>query len=157
LPASVTAESGIDALCQAIEAYWSVKHNSTSDKYAISSIKSILQSLEDSVLKSTKKSRDKMALGSLSGGLAFSNTQTTICHSLSYPMTVNWKIVHGQATSITLPVFIEKIFPLLGKRKLSILKAMNVKNEKQAAIKIKKLIKSIGLKIKLSELKIKKN
>jgi alcohol dehydrogenase class IV len=96
-----------------------------------------------------------MALGSLLGGLALSNTRTTICHSVSYPMTIHWGIPHGQATSITLPLFIEYTFPVLPKAKLlKILKAMNVSSIESASKRVKKLMINIGLKTRLSELGI---
>ncbi len=88
LPAKVTAESGIDAICQSIEAYWNINHNPISDNYALKSIKLIISNLEKAVISGNKKYRDQMMLGSLLGGLSFSNTQTTICHAISYPITI---------------------------------------------------------------------
>lgn len=156
-PKYVTATAGIDALCQAIEAYWNVKHNPISDRYALESIETIIGNLEKAVNKPSKTVRDKMAWGSLMGGLAFSNTATTICHSVSYPITAHWNIAHGQATSITLPMFIEYTFPVLEKNRLSkILKAVKASNTRDAADKIRRLMKKIGLKTKLSDLGIPK-
>ena len=154
-PKYITATSGIDALCQAIECYWNNNHNSVSDTHALKSIETILESLERAVNNPNEDVRNKMAWGSLKGGLAFSNTGTTICHAVSYPMTIHWGVAHGQATSITLPMFIENIFPIIPEeRKRNILKAMGVKESKQASEKVKKLIEKIGLKTKLSELGI---
>ena len=156
-PSYITATSGIDALCQSIEAYWNVNHNPTSDKYALQAITTILESLENAVNRPSKQSRDNMAWGSLLGGLAFSNTATTICHSVSYPITANFGVAHGQATSITLPMFIDYTFPVLEKNRLfEILKAIKVQKTQKAADKIRKLMKAIGLKTKLSELGIKR-
>lgn len=157
-PPYVTATSGIDALCQAIEAYWNVHNNPISDKYALESIKTIIENLEHAVNNPSKQSRNNMAWGSLMGGLAFSNTATTICHSVSYPITAHFGIAHGQATSITLPMFIEYMFPVLSKNRISkILNAMKIRETKEAVYKIKKLMKSIGLKTKLSDLNIPRN
>lgn len=154
-PEYITATAGIDALCQSIEAYWNVNDNPTSDAYAIKSINAILNNLSLAVNQPTALTRDNMAWGSLNGGLAFSNTATTICHAVSYPLTSHWGVSHGQATSITLPLFIEYTFPVLADQKRkTILKAMNAKDEKDAAENIRKLMRSIGLKTKLSELSI---
>ena len=99
-----------------------------------------------------------MMLGSLLGGLSFSNTQTTICHAISYPITIHWNINHGQATSITLPLFIKQIFPLLPKSRLKkLLHILEANNHSDASSKIETLMSNIGLKTKLSELGIKKN
>lgn len=154
-PKYITATAGIDALCQAIEAYWNVKHNPVSDKYALESVQAILASLNKAVNNPDKESRDKVAWGSLTGGLAFSNTATTICHAISYPITSHWGVAHGQATSLTLPIFIEYILPILEVEKRGkLFKAMGVKAEKEAAEKIRSLMKGIGLKTHLSELGI---
>lgn len=157
LPQNLTAEPGIDALCQSIEAYWSIYSNHISDKYALESIDVILKNLSQAVNNPNRKLRDCMAWGSLLGGLAFSNTRTTICHSVSYPMTIHWGIPHGQAVAVTMPSFIEYTFPVLSKGKLSkILDVMQVKSPKEAAKKVRKLMVGIGLKTKLSELGIPK-
>lgn len=153
LPSSVTAESGIDALCQAVEAYWNVHHNETSDKYALQAIEVIRTNLATAVQKPTKHVRDQMAWGSLLGGLAFSNTQTTICHAVSYPMTIHWGIPHGQATAITLPLFMRYTVATIDqKRREKLLKAFGVVSEEKAAYDIEVLIRAIGLKTKLSHL-----
>lgn len=156
-PKEVTATAGIDAMVQAIESYWNVKHNPVSDKYALDSVGVIFTSLEKAVNRPDEEVRDEMAWGSLCGGLSFSNNSTTLCHSVSYPMTSHWGIVHGQATSITLPSFIKYSFDMLGKREKPLLKAMGVGNRKEAADKVRSLMKSVGLKTRLSELGIPKD
>jgi len=156
LPPKITAETGIDALAQAIEAYWSVNHNSVSDKYALEAIGIALGNLEKAVNRPDKKSRDKMAKAALLAGLAFSNTQTTICHALSYPMTAYWNIPHGQAVAISLPAFIEYTLPVLGEREKVLLQVLKTANEKEAARKVRLLMEKIGLATRLSQLGIKK-
>lgn len=157
LSPKVTAESGIDALCQAIESYWNVSHNKISDVYALHAIKVIIKSLDSAVNNPNPKIREAMAWGSLCGGLAFSNTKTTICHAISYPLTAHWRIPHGQATSLTLPIFIQKIIPLMTKaRQKRLLSALESENAPEAAIKITQLMKGIGLKIHFSDLGLEK-
>ncbi len=157
LSSKTTAESGIDALCQAFESYWDNKHNIISDKHALIAIKFILGNLELAVRKKTNIARDRMAWGSMNGGLAFSNTQTNICHAISYPITGYWNIAHGQATSITLPIFIREILPYLSKnRKSKLLKIMNAKDINEAEKNVLSLMLKIGLKTKLSDLNISK-
>jgi alcohol dehydrogenase class IV len=51
--------------------------------------------------------RKKMFLGSLFSGLAFSNTRTTACHSISYPLTMRFGVDHGLACVITLSSVLE--------------------------------------------------
>lgn len=157
LPPYETATSGMDALCQAVEAYWNANHNPISDKYALEAIRIITNNLDTAVNKPTKSIRNKIAWSSLVSGLAFSNTQTTICHAVSYPITAHWNVVHGQAVSLTLPLFFEYIVPILPTiRQKKLLKAIDVKTISQAVERIRKLIVGIGLKTRFRELDINK-
>ena len=156
LPKYQTALTGMDALTQSIEAYWSRNSQEISDIYSLTAIKIILENLEDAYLTNKQNSRINMSLGSLLGGLAFSNTKTSICHSLSYPMTIYYNIPHGQAVSITLPSFLEWNKDSLNSKLNPLLYAMGTKSIKQSCDKIRNLMKSIGLKINLSELNINK-
>ncbi|MFC1727637.1 iron-containing alcohol dehydrogenase [Patescibacteria group bacterium] len=156
LPPQVTAYTGMDALTQAIEAYWSKNHNPISDIYALKAIELVMNNLEKAVLKSVRVNREMMSLGSLMAGLAFSNTKTTICHAVSYPITARWGIPHGHAVALTLPAFIKRSLPVLGKRQTLILKALGASNAQEAATKITGLMKKIGLETELSKLGIKK-
>lgn len=154
LPPEITASTGIDALVQAIEAYWSKNHNPISDIFALKAIELILASLEKTVNNPDVELREAMTQGSLFSGLAFSNTETTICHAVSYPMTAHWNITHGQAVAITLPSFIKYSLPVLKERKAPLLKALGAEDEKEAAVKISSLMEKIGLATKLSQLGI---
>lgn len=158
LPPKITAETGIDALTQAIEAYWSKFHNPASDKYALEAVSLATEYLPCAVNSPDSKSRDMMTRASLFSGLAFSNTKTTICHSVSYPITIHWGIAHGQAVSITLPKMIEYSLSSLGKeRSDALLLAIGAKTIKEAPKKIKSLMESIGLATRLSELGMTEN
>lgn len=158
LPKKITAETGIDALCQAIESFWNINHNTTSDRYALRAIKIILKNLGRTVNKPNKTARDEMLRGALMAGLAFSNTKTTICHAISYPMTAHWGIAHGQAVALTMPSFIKYSLPVLkNDRRKNLLKAFGARNEKEAAAKIENLMKFINLKTKISELNMPNN
>ena len=154
LPKYQTALTGMDALTQAIESYWSRNSQEISDIYSLSAIKIILENLEDAYLTGKENSRINMALGSLMGGLAFSNTKTSICHSLSYPMTIHFNIPHGQAVSITLASFLEWNEDALKPKLNKLLSAMGTKSVKESSDKIKILMKSIGLKTNLTDLNI---
>lgn len=156
MPPKITAETGMDALTQAIEAFWSKFHNPVSDAYALQAIILIMDNLEKAVNVPNEEARDNMAKGSLFSGLAFSNTKTTICHSISYPMTLHWGITHGQAVSVTLPKMVDYSLPVLEKGRChELLCAMSVKTIAEAARKIEKLMTSINLMTKLSMLGIK--
>ena len=122
----------------------------------IKAIKIIMDNLPKAVNQPDRQSRDKMSEGSLLAGLAFSNTQTTICHSVSYPITACWGVSHGQAVAITLPSFIAYTLPALTlARRKDLLLVLGSKSAEEAGEKITALMRQIGLKTKLSELGIK--
>ena len=103
VPLRVSVSTALDALCHATEAYWSKFTNPITRVYAIEAIKRIrkhLPLLEHSL--DDLEVRKQLALGSLFAGLAFSNTRTTACHSISYPLTIMYDIDHGVAVSMTL-------------------------------------------------------
>ncbi|RAP47421.1 MAG: hypothetical protein BZ135_02260 [Methanosphaera sp. rholeuAM6] len=103
LPKKLTLSTALDALSHACEAYWSVSTNKivqTLSRDAISMIVEYLPLvLED---MTNEEYRRKVYMGAFFAGLAFSNTRTTACHSISYPLTLLFGIPHGLAVSLTL-------------------------------------------------------
>ena len=53
-----------------------------------------------------------MARGSMLAGLAFSNTKTTACHSISYPLTMHYGIPHGAAVAMLLAPVLKMNVPV---------------------------------------------
>lgn len=109
LPASVTLQSGLDALSHALESIWNVNANVLSDTFAVAAVQDILetlpalmQRLDDVVL------RERMALAALKAGMAFSNTRTALAHSISYEMTLHYGLPHGIACSFPLPMVLQR-------------------------------------------------
>jgi phosphonate metabolism-associated iron-containing alcohol dehydrogenase len=105
LPASVTLQSGLDALSHALESIWNVNANPVSDTFAVAAVHEIfdvlprlMQRLDDVDL------RGRMALAALKAGMAFSNTRTALAHSISYEMTLRYGLPHGIACSFPLPM-----------------------------------------------------
>lgn len=119
LPPYVTAYTGYDALCHALEAYWSRHSNPISDLYAIQAIQLVFGHLEQAVKTPTDEHRIAMAKASLYAGLAFSNTGTTAVHAVSYPMTLHYGVPHGVACSLTLEKFWHYNLESVGARRVS--------------------------------------
>lgn len=108
LPKKLTASTGLDALTHAVESYWAKSSNSISKMYAIKAIRLVVEALPDLLEDLDNYSlRENMMLASLYAGLAFSNTKTTACHSISYPLTMKYNIPHGIAVSLTLAEVME--------------------------------------------------
>ena len=100
---NLTLATGLDALAHAMESYWSRPSNKYTRVLARDSIR-IIKKYLPLVLGDLDnlEYRQEMLMGSFFAGLAFSNTRTTACHSISYPLTMMFGISHGFAAAITL-------------------------------------------------------
>ncbi|MCB1058071.1 MAG: iron-containing alcohol dehydrogenase [Acidobacteria bacterium] len=101
--ASVTAASGLDALCHAIEAWTNRAANALCDLHAERSIRLVRRHLEAAVLGTSQEARDGMAEAALLAGLAFSPVGTTAVHACGYPLSGMWGLSHGFANALMLP------------------------------------------------------
>lgn len=97
-----TAVSGLDAMGQAIESYWSIHSTSGSKEFAGNAIELIVANLPVAVKNPTVDSRIKMAEAAHLAGKAINITKTTAAHSISYPLTAYFGIPHGHAVGVTL-------------------------------------------------------
>ncbi|MFP4697147.1 MAG: phosphonoacetaldehyde reductase [Eubacteriales bacterium] len=103
LSKEMTLSSGLDAMCQGIESYWSKHTTPIVQEIAYRAVKIIIQNLRKSIENPQDITiRIKLCKASVLAGLAFSKTRTTACHSLSYPLTMLYGIPHGLAVAITL-------------------------------------------------------
>ena len=102
LPPDLTAHSGLDALCQAIESIWSIHATEDSMVPAQAALTLTWQNLEAAVHEPTPAARSAMAWGAHLAGQAINLTQTTAPHALSYTLTSAFGIPHGAAVALTL-------------------------------------------------------
>ncbi len=103
MPLRLSFSTGLDALSHAVEAYWSVMSNPISRIYALTAIEAIRTYLPRLIYDPLSiEIREQLAMASLYSGLAFSNTRTTACHSISYPLSLIHGIDHGLAVSLLL-------------------------------------------------------
>lgn len=95
-PPSITAATGLDALCHATEAYTSRKAQPLTDDLAISAAKRIFKNLPI-VYKDPKniEARAEMSLAALEAGVAFNNASVTIIHGMSRPIGALFHVPHG--------------------------------------------------------------
>ncbi|MDR3413968.1 MAG: iron-containing alcohol dehydrogenase [Formivibrio sp.] len=104
LPPAITASTGMDALCHAIECYTSKKGNPFSDMLALEAIKLISRSIRRAFTTGTDiEARHDMLLGAMYGGMCIATSSTTGVHALSYPLGGKYHIAHGVSNAILLP------------------------------------------------------
>ena len=104
LPAKITASTGMDALCHAIESYSCLQKNPLSDAYSISAIEIIRDNLELAVTNGKdKKVRLAMANASLMAGIAFSNSMVGLVHAIGHALGGVCHVPHGDAMAILMP------------------------------------------------------
>ena len=103
MPVRLTLSTGLDALSHAMEAFWAKAHTGTSRQNALAAVAGIAAVLPE-VLRAPDSAelRTRMGLHVMEASLAFSETRTTACHSISYPLTMRYGIQHGFACALTL-------------------------------------------------------
>ncbi len=154
MSAYVTASTGFDALCQAVESFWSVRHTPFSETHALRATALVLEHLESAVRERTnREARCAMALGSAEAGLAISQTRTTAVHAVSYPLTARFGIPHGHACALTLAPFIRFNAGALTPRRAQLLwQTMGAGSSEEAARRVEQLMGRVGLDRSLSRL-----
>ncbi len=104
LPPEVTASTGADALCQAIEAFVSIGAGPVSDSLAAEAIRRIGRSLERAVAHGDDlAARSDMLYGSLLAGMAMTNARLGAVHGLAHPLGARYGIPHGTLCGLLLP------------------------------------------------------
>ncbi|WP_130862520.1 phosphonoacetaldehyde reductase [Bacilliculturomica massiliensis] len=103
LPLRLTLSTGLDALSHAVESFWAKPTNYLVKDIALRAIDMIMTYLPQ-VLADPKnlELRTAMSRAALLAGMAFAKTRTTACHSISYPITMQYGLEHGLACALSL-------------------------------------------------------
>ena len=91
----------LDALCHAVESYFSVKANDESKKYAAKAIELFVQNKE-SYMRNEQKGNRGMLMASYYGGKAINITGTTAGHAMCYNITMSCGTAHGHSVAVIL-------------------------------------------------------
>ena len=103
LPGAIAADTGIDVLTHAVEAYVSILASDFTDGWAKQAVKLVFEYLEESVKKGTPIAREKMHNAATIAGMAFANAFLGMNHSLAHKIGGEWHIPHGRTNGILLP------------------------------------------------------
>lgn len=108
MPDKITAETGMDALCHALEAWVSNRANYVSDILAETAVKEIVEYLPR-VLEERRnlEYRERMQNASMIAGMAFTNVSLGIVHSMAHTLGSLFGLSHGLLNAIILPYVIE--------------------------------------------------
>lgn len=152
VPPSITASTGLDVLCHAIEGFWSKGHQPICDACALYASELVFKY----VLKAyynpeDAEAREKMAEASVIAGLAFTLPKTTSSHACSFPLTNIYHIPHGEACALTLDYFARINKDAEGGRIQKFAKKLGFENVDKMADKIYELKKEMGMKCDLKE------
>ena len=108
MPAHITADTGIDVLTHALEAWMSANASVETDYYAASAVKSVMQNLPI-VYKDggNLKAREAMGIAAHYGGIAFNKAGLGYVHAIAHQLGAYYSIPHGRANAIVLPYVLD--------------------------------------------------
>lgn len=108
MPAHITANTGMDVMCHAVEAVASTAATSFTDPYAIEAIRLVLENLETAYHEPHhKEARFNMHNASALAGMAFTNASLGLVHSLAHKLGGEFGVTHGLANAILMPYIID--------------------------------------------------
>ena len=129
-PRRLTADTGIDSLTHAIEAYVSKKANPFSDAMALSAMRLIAPNLRRACdVPDDRAAREAMMVGAHHAGLAFSNASVALVHGMSRPIGAFFHVPHGLSNAMLLPAITAFSAPAARVRYAECARAMGVARE----------------------------
>jgi alcohol dehydrogenase len=127
VPPRTTADTGIDALTHAIEAYVSKKASLYSDSQALAAMSLLAPNLRRAYHNGAdREAREAMMLGSTLAGVAFSNASVALVHGMSRPIGAAFHVPHGLSNAMLLPCVTAWSIPAAPGRYADCARAMGV-------------------------------
>lgn len=129
-PPQVTAATGIDALCHAIEAYISKRRHPLTDTLAMSAIQKIVNHIERAYVNGEDLvAREAMSIAAMEAGMAFTNASVCLVHGMSRPIGAVFHVPHGVSNAMLLPTVLDYSKDACTDRLANIGRALNLGDE----------------------------
>ena len=143
MPPRLTADTGLDALTHALEAYVSKWRNDFSDALALWAIKAVFRYLPRAYRNGQDmEAREKLHNAATMAGMAFSNSQICIAHAMGHALGALFKVPHGRSVAVFLPYTIEYNARVAADRYAEVADALGLGGE-DAAEKTAKLVEAV--------------
>jgi alcohol dehydrogenase class IV len=134
MPKRLTADTGLDALTHAIEAYVSKHANPFSDGPALQAMRAIAPNLRRAFANpSDRSAREALILGATLAGIAFSNSSVALVHGMARPIGAHFHVPHGLSIAMLLPAVTAFTAPTVVDRYANVARAMGIASEDESS------------------------
>ncbi|MBV8142089.1 MAG: iron-containing alcohol dehydrogenase [Verrucomicrobia bacterium] len=107
-PMRLTADTGVDSLTHALEAYVSRRAHAFADSFALSAMRAIWSNLPNACYEPRNRAaREAMMLAATQAGIAFSNSSVALVHGMSRPIGARFHVPHGMSNAMLLATVTE--------------------------------------------------
>jgi alcohol dehydrogenase class IV len=143
MPSELTADTALDALCHAIEAFVSTAHSPITDLFALQAIRLVTSNLLPTLeAPDNRNFRGRMMLASLEAGLAFSNTSLGLIHAMAHSLGGLLDAPHGECNALLLPYIIDFNFDAVPDRYMLVGEAMGLSTMGMTPVDMKSALHS---------------
>ncbi len=166
MPPALTAATGLDALCHAVEAYTGVASEPVSDALCISAIRMIGENIGIAYASGQDiEARSAMALASLMAGAGFNNASLGLVHGIAHCLGAMYRVPHGIANAIMLPYVMEFNAPAAPEKFTGIARALEAdisgltagEASLRASAKVRQMCVDLGVPLTLKEASVQKS
>ncbi len=133
MPPHITADTGIDVLTHALEAWMSINAGAETDYYAASATKGVMEYLPTAFKNGEDlKAREEMGIAAHFGGIAFNKAGLGYVHAIAHQLGAHYGIPHGRANAIVLPYVMDLNRKASEKRLATLAKKIGIVEKGQA-------------------------
>lgn len=141
VPPRTTADTAIDAMSHAIEAYVSHKRNPYSDQQALAALRLIGPNIKQVYHNGQdEQARATMMLGASLAGIAFCNSSVALVHGMSRPIGAFFHVPHGLSNAMLLPAVTEFSIPAATERYADCARALGIATEVNSDLEANQLL-----------------